>query len=162
MGAVRLSILEKESIDAGDCMASVSRDSLAAAASWSAKSGSAGGTLLSVTMWFIPGGRPPPSLALPAEELALRLLLGDPKDALRPNDGRRSRLRSRSFWSLLRASRDSRSSEGAEATVGLEEEDVFDWVLLLEWLLKREDEKKGAAVGFCAGVAPPLRCIMTV
>lgn len=139
--------MEKESAEAGDCRTSVSRDSLAAAASWRAKSGSAGGAALSVTMTLMPGGRPP-SPAAPADELALRLL-GDPNEVLRPKDGRRSRLRSRSFWSLLRASRVSRVSDEDAAVLAEAEVEV----------LKKEDEKKGAA--FWAGVAP-LRCIMTV
>ena len=61
-------------------MASVSLDNFAAAAS--AKSGMAGGADASVLMWTVP---------LEAEELARRLVLGDEKDALRPNEGLRSR-----------------------------------------------------------------------
>jgi hypothetical protein len=163
---VRLSILENESVEAGDWMTGVSRDSLAAAASWSAKSGRAGGTALSVTTTSMPGGGRPPLLVvvlLPgpgfpdAEELALRCLLEDllgeePNEALRPKDGRRSRLRDRSLCSTflpLAASRPSLVSEDEARAV--EEEDV-------RVLLKKDDEKKEAELW--VGVAPFL-CMMT-
>lgn len=78
------SILEKLSALAGLCMASVSFAILAAAAS--AKSGRAGGTLLSVTITL----KPPPELLFARR---LDVFEGELKDVLRPKDPFRSLVR---------------------------------------------------------------------
>lgn len=89
VGAVRLIILEKLSMEAGDWRASASRESFAAAAMF--RSGKGGTALKAATPPFAP------------YELVRRLvddLLGEEveKEDLRPNEGRRSR----SFWRTLR------------------------------------------------------------
>jgi hypothetical protein len=153
LDVVRANILEKESIDAGDCIAtSVSppapvREYCLAS---SAKSGgSAGGTESSVTTTLIPPARPPPPpLAADADELALRL--GEPKEAFRLNDGlrpSRERSLSRPFWRTL----------GCCLLSG-------DWVMLALLVLLllpglKKEEKKGAS--FWVGVRiAPFFCMM--
>jgi hypothetical protein len=150
VGAVRLSILEKLSIEAGDWRASDSRDNLAAAAS--AKSGS-GGIALS------PGAiicRPGPAPFAPDERVRFRAdLLGDDddeKDALRLNDGRRSRSLWRTLgWRGLPSTATPSPALGPGLDFAGDADEATLLLLLLLLPPPKKEEKNGAVV--CVGVA---------
>jgi len=149
VGAVRLSILEKLSDDVGDWRTSLSRDSFAAAAR--AKSGSGGIALSPVAVICRLG----PAPFAPDERVRFRVdLLGDDdeNEALRLNDGRRSRSLCNTLgWRGL----PSTAVPSPELVPGRDLAGDDDAAMLLLLVLlppPKNEEKKGAVV--CVGVAP--------
>jgi len=148
-GAVRVSILEKESAEAGLwAWASASREALAARA----KSGSGGTAATSVTM-VIPGLLPPPG-AEPLDDEARRL----EKDDLRLSEGRRSRSLVRTLGRCGSEAPDDVPGRGSPELVPGRDllPDPGAAAVVLGPLRFVRDEKKGAA--FWIGVAPAF-CI---